>query len=216
MFEQHDVVAQNMHNYAANATASSWTCRQAPWAWRSYRVCGDGRLFPSGRLVDPGRHLQQPDPAHQGSESTLGRIPGVAISPLIADAPFMKAVDLDLANRWSQFKLAGWVRKGPTCGLTLCQCFFGNVRYAGRRDDQCCCGLLVQGFRIQQSANLFPGGHDSFEAIPDPCVAPARRPHCAPEPCSIPSLFGLPLPTTRGWSTPNSLGSITTDRGHRC
>jgi outer membrane receptor protein involved in Fe transport len=201
MFEQHDVVAQEMRNYAANATGQLMDLPAGPigMALGTEYVETDGYSRPDA-LVTQGDTSNSLIPPTQGRESTLAEYLEFDI-PLIADAPFMKAVDLDLANRWSQFKWQGGAQGTGNLAAHTANASTGNAALRWQANDQ----LLLraswsQGFRIPSISDLFLADSDSFEFITDPCVGASKAPHCGPGATLNPSLGGQ-LPTTVGGNT---------------
>src|SRR5262249_4480318 len=107
LFEQHDVVSQTMRNYTANTTGQLLDLPAGPLslALGAEYDETDGFSHPDA-LVTQGNTVNSLIPPTEGRERTLSEYLEFEI-PLAADMPFMKDVDLDLAERWSQFKWQG-------------------------------------------------------------------------------------------------------------
>ena len=83
--------------------------------------------------------------------------------PLVADAPFMKDVSLDLANRWSQFKWGGTRVTGHGRRAHCVPTPRGRAALRWQATDS----LLLraswsQGFRIPSISEFFVGNSNSF------------------------------------------------------
>ncbi|MGE5625269.1 MAG: TonB-dependent receptor plug domain-containing protein [Bacillota bacterium] len=92
--------------------------------------------------------------------------------PLVADAPGFKMLDLDIANRWSQFKWYGGI-PGTTASTILhtANATTGRAALKWQPSDS----LLVraswsQGFRAPNISELFFGASDAFPTVFDPCA----------------------------------------------
>jgi outer membrane receptor protein involved in Fe transport len=103
--------------------------------------------------------------------------------PLVADAPGFKMLDLDIANRWSQFEWKGGIlgSVGPKGSFVshFANATTGRAALKWQPTDQ----LLVraswsQGFRIPSLSELFFGNSDSFPALVDPCAQATPAPFC--------------------------------------
>jgi len=95
--------------------------------------------------------------------------------PLVTDAPFMKDVSLDVAERWSQFRWEGGNFGDPGAGV---QHTADNASGRAALRWQATDALLLrgswsQGFRIPSVSEFFLGNSDSFPGLSDPCVGNA-------------------------------------------
>ena len=100
--------------------------------------------------------------------------------PILADQPFAKDVNLDLAERWSQFKWVGGTPTSPAAGVT-----HSDSSQTGRAalkwqttDSLLLRGSWSQGFRLPQISEFFSNPSASAIAVADPCVAQPTLPNC--------------------------------------
>ena len=112
-----------------------------------------------------------------GRESTKAEYVEFNI-PLVTDAPFMKDVSLDLAERWSQFKWEGGGHLGDANAGVQHSAANASGRAALRW--QATDALLLraswsQGFRIPSVSEFFLGNSDTFPGVSDPCVGGAAK-----------------------------------------
>ena len=96
--------------------------------------------------------------------------------PLLKDLPFAKALSLDLANRWSQFRWQGGTPGTPEAGLKN-----GTSASTGRIQlrwqpiqDLVVRASWAQGFRAPSISDLYNSGGASYNILQDPC-APASQ-----------------------------------------
>src|SRR6185312_802595 len=96
--------------------------------------------------------------------------------PLLKDVPFAKALSVDLANRWSQFRWQGGTPGTPEAGLKN-----GTSASTGRIQvrwqpisDLVVRGSWAQGFRAPSISDLYNSGGASYNILQDPC-APASQ-----------------------------------------
>ena len=181
LFEQHDVVEQTMRNYTANATGQLAELPAGPLglALGAEYDETDGFSHPD-TLVTQGNTASSLIPPTDGRERTLSEYMEFDI-PLAADMPFMKAVDLDLAERWSQFTWQGGALGLGNLAAHSTSASTGAASLHWTATDQ----LLLraswsQGFRIPSISDLFLADSDSFQFLTDPCVGSAPAPHCGP------------------------------------
>ena len=178
LFEQHDVVEQSLRNYTANATGQLLDLPAGPvgMALGTEYLENDGSSHPDA-LVSEGNTAASTVPPTEGRERTLAEYLEFDI-PLVADAPFMKAVDLDLADRWSQFRWQGGQAGTNNQAAHSTNTSTGNASLRWQATD----GLLLraswaQGFRIPSISDLFLADSDGFEELTDPCVGTPAA-HC--------------------------------------
>ena len=181
LFEQHDVVDQTMRNYMANATGQIAELPAGPlgMALGAEYDETDGFSHPDA-LVTEGDTASSLIPPTDGRERTLSEYIEFDI-PLASDMPFMKEVDLDLAERWSQFKWQGGALGSGNFASHSTSASTGAASLHWKATDQ----LLLraswsQGFRIPSISDLFLVDSDSFQFLTDPCVGGAPAPHCGP------------------------------------
>ncbi len=179
LFEQHDVVGQSMRNYTADATGQLADLPAGPLslAVGSEYVETDGFSHPDA-LVTQGNTASSLIPPTEGRERTLAEYFEFDI-PLAADRPYMKNVDLDLANRWSQFKWQGGAVGTNNVASHTDNASTGTAALRWQTTDT----LLLratwsQGFRIPSISDLFLADSDSFPFLNDPCVGATPAKHC--------------------------------------
>ncbi|HEY4127347.1 MAG TPA: TonB-dependent receptor [Gammaproteobacteria bacterium] len=201
MFEQHDVVEQTARNYRANTTGQLADLPAGPlnMAIGAEYDETDGFSHPDA-LVTQGNTAASLIPPTSGRERTVSQYVEFDI-PLVADQPFMKDVDLDLANRWSQFKWEGGDVETNNRSSHGADASTGSASLRWQANDQ----LLLraswsQGFRIPSISDLFLADSDSFEALTDPCVGAGKAAHCGSG-AVVQTGLGGTLPATIGGNT---------------
>jgi len=179
LFEQHDVVGQTLRNYTADATGQLADLPAGPLnlALGTEYQETDGFSHPDA-LVTEGNTAATVTPPTEGRERTLAEYLEFDI-PLVADVPFMKQVDLDLANRWSQFQWQGGQAGTNNQASHSADASTGNVSLRWQATGE----LLLraswaQGFRIPSISDLFLADSDGFEFLNDPCISASPAPHC--------------------------------------
>jgi iron complex outermembrane recepter protein len=110
----------------------------------------------------------------QGRESTKAEYVEFNI-PILADQPFAKDVNLDLAERWSQFKWSGGNQGDPGAGiLHNTNASTGRAALKWQTSDSLLLrGSWSQGFRLPNISEFFAGTTNSAVATSDPCADPA-------------------------------------------
>jgi iron complex outermembrane receptor protein len=169
LFEQHDVVGQTMRNYTADATGQIADLPAGPLSLAvgtEYQET-DGFSHPDA-LVTQGNTANSLIPPTEGRERTLAEYVEFDI-PLAADAPFMKSVDLDIAERWSQFKWGGGALDTGNLASHTDNATTGTAALRWQTTDT----LLLratwsQGFRIPSIEDLFLADSDSAQFLTDP------------------------------------------------
>ena len=201
LFEQHDVVEQSMRNYTANTTGQLMQLPAGPlgMALGAEYQEEDGFSHPDALVIE-GNTANSLIPPTEGRETTLAQYVEFDI-PLVADAPFMKDLDLDIANRWSQFKWQGGALGTNNQAAHSANASTGTASLRWQANDV----LLLraswsQGFRIPSISDLFLADSDSFQAATDPCVGSNKAPHCGPGATLNPNSGGT-LPSTVGGNT---------------
>jgi len=199
LFEQHNVVEQNLRNYTANATGPLMDLPAGPlgMALGGEYLENDGFSHPDA-LVTQGNTASSLVPPTEGRERTLAEYLEFDI-PLVADAPFMKDVALDLADRWSQFKWQGGAAGTNNQAEHSANTSTGNASLRWQADDE----LLLraswsQGFRIPSISDLFLADSDNFQTLTDPCLSTPTPAHCGPGAKEVP---GDLVHTTIGGNT---------------
>ncbi|HEY3644730.1 MAG TPA: TonB-dependent receptor [Gammaproteobacteria bacterium] len=201
LFEQHDVVEQTMRNYTLNATGPVLQLPAGPvnMALGAEYDETDGFSHPDA-LVTQGNTASSLIPPTEGRERTVSEYLEFEI-PLVTDAPFMKDVDLDLAERWSQFKWQGGALGTGNLASHGTSAPTGAASLRWKATDE----LLLraswsQGFRIPSISDLFLADSDSFQSLTDPCVGTTPATHCGGGATLQPGAGGT-MPTTIGGNT---------------
>ena len=94
--------------------------------------------------------------------------------PILADQPFAKDMNLDVAERWSQFKWQGGLDGVPNPTLHTANSSTGRAALKWQTTDS----LLLraswsQGFRLPSVSEFFGGTTTGAFTVQDPCVTPA-------------------------------------------
>ena len=175
LFESHDVVQETMRDYTANITGTLFNLPAGPvgMAIGAESLEHDGFQHPEA-LVQEGNTSGNVTQSTNGGENTKAEYVEFNI-PLVADAPFMKSVSLDIANRWSQFKWAGGNAGGAGAGV---QHSASNTSGRAALRWQATDTLLLrgswsQGFRIPSISEFFLGNSDNYPSLTDPCKGAA-------------------------------------------
>ncbi|HEY1773772.1 MAG TPA: TonB-dependent receptor [Gammaproteobacteria bacterium] len=110
----------------------------------------------------------------QGRESTKAEYVEFNI-PILADQPFAKDVNLDLAERWSQFKWVGGNQGDPDAGILHdTNASTGRAALKWQTTDSLLLrGSWSQGFRLPNISEFFAGTTDAAVEVQDPCTTPA-------------------------------------------
>ena len=172
LFEDHAVIEETMRDYTANITGNLFNLPAGPVgvALGAESLEHDGFQHPEA-LTQEGNTSGSVLQSANGKESTKAEYVEFNF-PLVADAPFMKSVSLDIANRWSQFK---WEGGNPGAAGTGVQHSASNTSGRAALRWQATDSLLLrgswsQGFRIPSISEFFLGNSDSFPSLSDPCV----------------------------------------------
>jgi len=174
-YEDHSVTAMSMRDYTANIT-------------------GDLAQLPAGPLgvALGGEYMEYNGFFHPDATTASGNTSGSVLEPtdgrqwthaeyvefnipLVSDAPFMKSVSLDLANRWSQFKWAGGEPANPAVYGLMHAAHATTGRAALRwqaTNDLLLRGSWSQGFRAPSLSDLYLGDVQNFPSLSDPCAGP--------------------------------------------
>ncbi len=183
LFEAHDVLEEVMRDYTANISGDLFDMPAGPFgvAFGVESLEHDAFGHPDALTQEGNSSGNQTQPAN-GREDTKAEYIEFNI-PLVTDAPLMKDVSLDIAERWSQFK---WAGGNPDIVGTGVQHSAANA--SGRAalrwqatDELLLRGSWSQGFRIPSVSEFFLGNSDSFPGLSDPCAgsSPTRSPLCA-------------------------------------
>ena len=173
LFEEHDLTSETMRDYTANITGNLFNlpAGAVAMALGAESLEHDGFEHPDATVASGNTVGNVTEPTN-GREYTRAEYVEFNI-PLVSDAPFMRSVSLDIANRWSQFKWAGGNADLPGTGV---QHSASNT--SGRAalrwqatDDLLLRGSWSQGFRIPNISEFFLGNSTGFPTVSDPCVA---------------------------------------------
>jgi len=181
LYEDHAVTEETMRDYTANITGNLFNLPAGPVgvALGAESLEHDGFQHPEA-VTQEGNTSGNVTQSTNGTEATKAEYVEFNI-PLVADAPFMKSVSLDIANRWSQFK---WQGGNPGVlnanGVPVDSLQHSASNTSGRAalrwqatDSLLLRGSWSQGFRIPSISEFFLGNSDSYPTLSDPCVGGA-------------------------------------------
>ena len=172
LFEGHDVQEQQMRDYSGNINGTLADLPAGPLglAVGVEYLEFNGFAHPDATTSSGNTSGNVTQPT-DGREKTNAEYVEFDI-PLVADAPGFKMLDLDLANRWSQFKWLGGI-PGSTGSSTVHTADASTARAALKwqpTDSLLVRASWSQGFRAPSLSELFLGNSDSFPAATDPCA----------------------------------------------
>ena len=175
LYENHDTDAQAMRDYVANLSGDLFDLPAGPFGLAlGVESLEHDAFFHPDELAVIGNSSGNTTLPSNGRESTKAEYIEFNI-PLVTDAPFMKDVSLDVAERWSQFKWVGGNAGDPGTGVE-----HSAANASGRAalrwqatDELLLRGSWSQGFRIPSVSEFFLGNSDAFPGVSDPCVGPA-------------------------------------------
>ena len=185
LYENHDVDAEQMRDYTANISGDLFDLPAGPLGLAlGAESLEHNAFFHPDELAVIGNSSGNQTLPSNGREDTKAEYIEFNI-PLVADAPFMKDVSLDVAERWSQFKWVGGNAGDPGTGV---QHSADNASGRAALRWQATDSLLLrgswsQGFRIPSVSEFFLGDSDNFPGISDPCAGthkPGRSTLCNP------------------------------------
>ena len=109
-----------------------------------------------------------------GRESTRAEYIEFSI-PILADQPFAKDMDLDIAERWSQFKWIGGTPTDPASAIThSASSTAGRAALKWQTTDSFLLrASWSQGFRLPEISELFANQASSAVTVTDPCTSAA-------------------------------------------
>ncbi len=180
-FEEHDIFVVNERDYTANIGGDLFDLPAGPVGLAlGYEYLETDALFHPDALKTLGNTTDNITTPTNGRVATDAEYFEFNI-PLVSDAPFMKDVSLDLANRFSQFK---WGGVGPNQVFVPGATHNSSGRAALRwqaNDDLLLRASWSQGFRVPSVAEFYAGASNNFPAISDPCTtnATVKGPFCA-------------------------------------
>jgi iron complex outermembrane receptor protein len=175
LYENHDIDQEQMRDYTANISGDLFDLPAGPLgiALGAESLEHDAFFHPDELAVIGNSSGNQTLPSN-GREDTKAEYVEFNI-PLVTDAPFMKDVSLDVAERWSQFKWEGGNFGDPGTGV---QHSADNASGRAALRWQATDSLLLrgswsQGFRIPSVSEFFLGNSDAFPGVSDPCAGKA-------------------------------------------
>ena len=171
-FEEHDVQDVQLRNYTANINGSLADLPAGPLGFAAgYEYLENNGFFHPDATVSGGNTTGNVTQPTDGREKTNAEYFEFDF-PLVADAPMAKMLDLDIAERWSQFKWFGGVPgQAPSTIVHDAHAHTGRAALKWQPTDTLLIrGSWSQGFRLPTISELFLGNSDSFPPAADPCA----------------------------------------------
>ncbi|HET7174635.1 MAG TPA: TonB-dependent receptor [Gammaproteobacteria bacterium] len=169
-FEAHNINRQDQRDYSANISGDLFDLPAGPLGLAlGYEYLEQNGFFHPDALVSQGATTGNAAKPTDGRVATDAEYFEFNI-PLVTDAPFMKDVSLDVADRFSQFK---WGGVGPGQVFVPGADHASTARAALRwqaTDDLLLRGAWSQGFRVPSISEFFSGVGNNFPAVTDPCT----------------------------------------------
>ncbi len=185
-FTGHSVVQNVVRDYNANVAGSFWNSWYAgPWGVAAgYEYEAVNGFYSPDALIAAGNTVGNASQPTNGRENTNAQYAELNI-PLASNLPLAQHLDIDLANRWSQFKWegignipqGGQIVTGPAGGAAHAST--GRIALKWQPINQ----LLIRGswsqsFRTPSISELFSGASDNYPNLNDPCVTTPLPPGC--------------------------------------
>lgn len=178
LFTAHRDVATTTRDYNANIGGSFWNNWYAgPWgaaAGYEYQEI-DGFNSPDA-LVALGNTVGNAQRPTTGRENINAQYVELNI-PFASNIPFAKSIDLDLANRWSQFRWQGIgaaFQNNQVISVPVSSGAHSSTARATLKwqpiEQLLFRGTWAAGFRIPSLSDLFSGAQDNFPVLHDPCA----------------------------------------------
>jgi iron complex outermembrane receptor protein len=177
LYEDHDIIEEQMRDYTANISGDLFDLPAGPLGLAlGVESLEHDALSHPDELAIIGNSSGNQTEAANGREGTKAEYVEFNI-PLVTDAPFMKDVSLDLAERWSQFKWAGGNAGEPGTGAQhSADNASGRAALRWQATDELLLrGSWSQGFRIPSVSEFFLGNSDAFPGISDPCAQASTK-----------------------------------------
>ncbi|HSC46620.1 MAG TPA: TonB-dependent receptor [Gammaproteobacteria bacterium] len=180
-FEAHTVDREDERDYAANISGDLFDLPAGPLGLAlGYEYLEQNGFFHPDALVSFG------NTTGLAAKPTSGRVATDAEYfefniPLVTDAPFMKDVSLDIADRFSQFKWGG-VGQGQKFvpGADHASTARAALRWQAN-DELLLRGSWSQGFRVPSISEFYLGVSNNATPAVDPCtVGQAGPAFCGP------------------------------------
>ena len=189
LYEDHDIFVEDLRDYTANLSGELFDMPAGPLGLAvGLESLEQDALQHPDALAQEGNTSGNISLPSNGREATKAEYVEFNI-PLVTDAPFMKDVSLDIAERWSQFK---WV--GGNLGAAGTGVQHSAANASGRAalrwqatDELLLRGSWSQGFRIPSVSEFFLGNSDNFPGVTDPCVAKIGTVGCSTGPVIQPN-----------------------------
>jgi iron complex outermembrane receptor protein len=172
-YENHQINQSNLRDWTANLSSDVYNLPAGPLglAIGYERVDNYGYQAPDAVQVQGNNsNIANNQPPSNGRVVRNAEYAELNI-PLLANLPGAKSLSVDIANRWTQFKVTG------SSGNQHQENFLHNS--SGRLNIrwQVISDLLLraswsQGFRLPNVSELFGGVHGTFIEITDPCAGP--------------------------------------------
>ena len=179
-FEAHNINRQDVRDYTANISGDLFDLPAGPVGLAlGYEYLEQNGYDHFDALVSLGDTTGNASKPTNGREATNAEYFEFNI-PLVADAPFMKDVSLDLADRFSQFKWGG-IGQGQKFipGAEHASTARAALRWQAN-DNLLLRGSWSQGFRIPSISEFYVGQANNFPAVTDPCtLGVTNGPFCA-------------------------------------
>jgi len=169
-FEGHLNFVENQRDYTANLSGDLFDMPAGPVGLAlGYEYLENDAFIHPDALVSLGATTGNPSKPTDGRVATDAEYFEFNI-PLVADAPFMKDVSLDIADRFSQFKWGG-VGAGQRFvpGADHASTARAALRWQAD-DDLLIRGSWSQGFRVPSITEFYLGTNNNFPAATDPCT----------------------------------------------
>ena len=169
-FEAHAVDREDVRNYSANISGDLFDLPAGPLGLAmGYEYLEQNGFFHPDALVSFGNTTGLAGKPTDGREKTDAEYFEFNI-PLVSDAPFMKDVSLDVADRFSQFKWGG-VGQGQVFvpGADHASTARAALRWQAN-DDLLLRGAWSQGFRIPSINEFYLGNSNNATPAVDPCT----------------------------------------------
>ncbi|HSN17363.1 MAG TPA: TonB-dependent receptor [Gammaproteobacteria bacterium] len=181
LFEEHDVSDRQMRDYTGNINGSLADLPAGPLGMAlGYEYLEFNGFQHPDATVSSGNTSGNVTQPTDGRQKTAAEYIEFDF-PLVADAPGFKMLDLDVANRWSQFQWKGGIpgSVGPNGSFVshFAHASTGRAALKWQPTDS----LLIraswsQGFRAPSISDLFFGNSDSFPSASDPCATKGTLP----------------------------------------
>jgi outer membrane receptor protein involved in Fe transport len=168
-FENHGITQSNLRDWTANLSSNVYDLPAGPLGVAvGYERLDSYGYFHADAVTAAGNDYDSHRPNTNGRIVRDAEYAELNI-PLLADLPGVKNLSVDIANRWTQFKLSGGETGQNTTTFLHNTSGRLNIRYQVISD------LLLraswsQGFRSPNISELFSGTSTTFDTFTDPCA----------------------------------------------